>query len=157
MKTGKNNTAKLIFSFFRLQCFHVQCTKERYKILMNYWMTPAAIHGLLDYWMTPMNDIYNYPSRSRLQKARSSIINSHFLTAKYLTTHSDKRILVAECPNRGPPPPPLRMDSAKTCPLVFQPFSDTFHGHKRWEIKPSKGSICKFRSPSDHNFFDPPQ
>ena len=82
-------------------------------------MTPAAIHGLLDYWMTPMNDIYNYPSRSRLQKARSSIINSHFLTAKYLTTHSDKRILVAECPNRGPPPPPFTDGFRKNMSLSF--------------------------------------
>ena len=30
------------------------------------------------------------------------------------------------------------------------------YGHHRWGVKPSKGSICKFGSPSGHITFDPP-
>ena len=121
----------------------VPCTKERYKILMDYWMTPVAImdswiivwhlqvtmttihlgqgciishsdihflylwilcwsnyDGFIDSWITPPNDIDNYPLRWRLQKREGTMLH-YYLTfphSHYLTTHSDKGILVAEGP-----------------------------------------------------------
>ena len=56
--------------------------------------------GFIDSWITPPNDIDNYPLRWRLQKREGTMLH-YYLTfphSHYLTTHSDKGILVAEGP-----------------------------------------------------------
>ena len=57
-------------------------------------------NGFIDSWITPPNDIDNYPLRWRLQKREGTMLH-YYLTfphSHYLTTHSDKGILVAEGP-----------------------------------------------------------